>query len=40
MAGIDLAFDVTGDVLDALNIGDGRAAEFHDEPAHDGWCIP
>lgn len=40
VAGIDLAFDVAGDILDAFDIGDRRAAEFHDEPAHDGWCIP
>jgi hypothetical protein len=28
------------DVADAVEIGDGGAAEFHHKPAHDGWCVP
>ena len=40
MAGIDLALDVLGDIADAIEIGDGCAAEFHDEPAHDRCCNP
>ena len=40
VAGIDLALDVTRDVADAVDIGDGRAAEFHHEAAHDDACIP
>jgi hypothetical protein len=28
------------DTADAVDIGDGCAAEFHDEVAHDDWCIP
>jgi hypothetical protein len=40
MARVDLALDVAGDVADAVDIGDGRAAEFHHEAAHDDWCIP
>jgi hypothetical protein len=28
------------DVADAVDIGDGGAAEFHHEAAHDDWCIP
>src|SRR5205814_8335352 len=31
---IDLTLDVAGDVADAFDIGDRRAAEFHDEPGH------
>jgi hypothetical protein len=31
---------VLRDVADAVDIGDGRTAEFHYEPAHDEWCIP
>ena len=34
MAGVDLALDMAGDVADALDIGDGRAAEFHHETGH------
>jgi hypothetical protein len=40
MSCIDLAFDVTRDVTDAFDTGDGCAAEFHHEAAHDDWCIP
>jgi hypothetical protein len=40
VAGIDLALDVTGDVADAFDVGDGRAAEFHHEATHDDWFIP
>ncbi len=29
VAGVDLTLDVAGDVADTLDIGDGRAAEFH-----------
>jgi len=36
MAGIDLALDMPRDVTDAVDIGDGGAAEFHHETAHDG----
>ena len=35
MAGLDLALDMARDVADAVDVGDGCAAEFHDEPAHD-----
>jgi hypothetical protein len=28
------------DVADTIDIGDGRAAEFHHEAAHDDECIP
>jgi hypothetical protein len=38
--GIDLAFDVTRDVADSVDIGDGGTAEFHHEAAHDDACIP
>ena len=31
IAGINLPLHVLGDILDALDIGDGRAAELHDE---------
>jgi hypothetical protein len=40
MAGIDLTLHMPRDVADTVNIGDGRAAEFHHEAAHDDWCIP
>jgi hypothetical protein len=40
MAGIDLALDMARDVADAVDIGDGGAAEFHHKAAHDEWCIP
>ena len=30
VAGIDLAFDVARHVTDAVHVGDGGAAEFHD----------
>ena len=40
MSGIDFAFDVTRDVADSVDIGDGRTAEFHHEAAHDDACIP
>ena len=40
MAGIDLALHMARDVADAVDIGDGCAAEFHHEAAHDDWCIP
>ena len=33
-ARLDLALHVQRDVADALEIGDGRAAEFHDEARH------
>jgi hypothetical protein len=35
MAGIDLALHMLRDVADAVDIGDGCAAEFHHEAAHD-----
>jgi hypothetical protein len=34
VASIDLALHMARDILDALNIGDGRAAEFHDQTGH------
>ena len=34
VAGIDLALDVARDVADALDVGDRRAAEFHDDESH------
>jgi hypothetical protein len=34
MAGIYLALHMAGNVLDALDIGDGRPAELHDQPRH------
>ncbi len=37
VAGVDLAFHVLGHVADALDIGNGRAAEFHH---YDGHCKP
>jgi hypothetical protein len=40
MAGIDLALDVQRDVADAVDIGDRRAAEFHDEPTHANGAFP
>ena len=40
MAGIDFAFHMARDVADTVDIGDGRAAEFHHEAAHDDACIP
>ena len=36
LAGFELAFDVPGRVLDALDVGDGGAAEFHHQTGHDG----
>src|SRR5579871_1269970 len=35
VSGVDLTLDVAGDVADAVDIGDGRAAELHDEPGHE-----
>ena len=40
VAGVDFAFDVTRDVADSVDIGDGCTAEFHHEAAHDDACIP
>jgi hypothetical protein len=40
MAGVYFAFHMTRDVADPVDIGDGRAAEFHHEAAHDDACIP
>ena len=40
VAGIDLALHMERDVADAVDIGDGCAAEFHHEAAHDDWYIP
>jgi hypothetical protein len=34
MASIDLAFDVTRGVADAVDVGDRRSAKFHDEASH------
>ncbi len=36
MPGIDLALDVTRGVADAVDVGDRRAAEFHDQTGHEG----
>ncbi len=36
MAGVDLALDVARDIADAVDIGDRRSAEFHDQTSHDG----
>jgi hypothetical protein len=36
MAGIGFALDVTRDIADAVEIGNRRSAEFHDETGHDG----
>jgi hypothetical protein len=35
MAGVDLALHMARDVADTVDIGDGCAAEFHHETAHD-----
>ena len=35
VAGIDLAFDVTRHIVDAVKIGDGRPAEFHHDARHE-----
>ena len=37
VAGIDLAFDVAGHIADAVEVGDGRAAEFHHDAGHEDW---
>ena len=34
VAGVDLAFDVARDVADAVDVGDGRSAEFHHDARH------
>jgi hypothetical protein len=31
MPGVDLAFHVARDIMDAIDSGDRRAAEFHDQ---------
>ena len=31
---VDLALDVARDVPDAIDVGDGRPAEFHHQPCH------
>ena len=38
MAGGDLAPDVTRHVADAVDVGDRRSAELHDETGHDDRC--
>jgi hypothetical protein len=40
VTGVDFALDVARDVADSVDIGDGRAAEFHHEAAHVDACIP
>ena len=35
IAGLHLTLHMLGDVADAFNIGDGRAAEFHYQTGHD-----
>ena len=39
MAGIDLAFDVARHIADAVDVGDGRSAEFHHDARH-GKRVP
>ena len=34
VAGVDLALDVARDIADALDVGDGGAAELHDNHGH------
>ena len=34
VAGVDLALDVAGDVADAVDVGDRRAAELHHQTGH------
>ena len=34
LAGVDFSFHMRGDVADALNVGDRRAAEFHHQTRH------
>ena len=34
VAGIDLALDVAGDIADAVDVGDGGAAELHHDARH------
>ena len=36
VAGVDLALDVTRDIADAVDIGDRRSAEFHNQTGHGG----
>ncbi|CAH1659911.1 hypothetical protein CHELA20_53138 [Hyphomicrobiales bacterium] len=38
MPGVGLAFDMASDVTDAIDVGDGSAAEFHYEASHDRIC--
>jgi hypothetical protein len=40
MASIDLPLHMLCNIADTVDIGDGCAAEFHHEAAHDDWCIP
>jgi hypothetical protein len=36
MAGVDLALDVSRDIVDVLDIGNRSAAEFHNQAGHGG----
>jgi len=38
--GVHLTLHMACDVADTVDIGDGCAAEFHHEAAHDDACIP
>jgi hypothetical protein len=40
MAGIDLAFDVLRDIADAVDVGDRRSAEFHNQTSHQSYSRP
>ncbi|MEY9406343.1 hypothetical protein ABH989_000809 [Bradyrhizobium ottawaense] len=40
VAGVDLTLHMACDVADTFDVGDGCAAEFHHEAAHDDACIP
>ncbi|MCY1241834.1 hypothetical protein D9M72_547570 [compost metagenome] len=40
MAGIDLAFHMAGDIVDAVQISDGGSAEFHHDACHVPLPVP
>ena len=40
VAGVDLALHMARDIADAFDVGDGCAAEFHHEAAHDEVFVP
>ena len=39
VAVVNLALDALGDVADAVEVGDGRAAEFHYDAGHEGESV-